>query len=280
MTTNNNQTGWIFRDELIRLSPVEFAEFVEQLSKRLWREPNDKTERVFPFHVFKLNDFEAKVEICPYKDEFEDEDSRPYAIMTATHHPDGYSKVTLEADPVNFAGVKEYWEYLLDALKVERLIMDAPRPDDIKLSAKAERLLKKYQDARNMIELVKQRPEILQAIEFDRMLPDNESPAPTVDAAKDKAGAKTRKEKAQTDFDKTKNDETKKRYRAIGKVYKTMCNERDKEYKSSGYYYNVNDELLRDRLQELITDKKLTMKLPKPRTLNKIIAMCDEGVIK
>jgi hypothetical protein len=130
MTTNNNQTGWIFRDALIRLSPVEFAKFTERLSERLFREPDDKTARVFPFEVLEVNELESVVEICPRKQEFSDADSHPYATMTATHRPNGYSKVTMKADPVNFAGIAEYWEYLIDALRAESLIVEDTEAQD------------------------------------------------------------------------------------------------------------------------------------------------------
>lgn len=88
--------------------------------------------------------------------------------------------------------------------------------------------------------------------------------------------AKTRKEKLQEKFNAFPK-EKKKEYRAIGEVYKTLRKERDNE--PPGNYYNVNADLLRDRLEELIKSGEFKYKLPKPRKLNYIIAMCEEGVI-
>ena len=79
----------------------------------------------------------------------------------------------------------------------------------------------------------------------------------------EKASTKSRKEKLRSQFDALQPN-TQKNYRDIGKVYQSMRNERDQEFKTaqSDELPNINAENLRDRLKEAIADKKLKLKIP------------------
>src|SRR5512145_2593538 len=95
----------IYRDLKYRGTPEDFALYVWKLSFRLFGEAQDINTWVIQFEKPFYDAKTAHVILKPGTRGCIDA-NRPYAVVDALLHPDGYSKITLTCLPIDWPGIE------------------------------------------------------------------------------------------------------------------------------------------------------------------------------